>query len=326
MKRKAFTLIELLVVIAVISILLAIAIPAIQSVRESARRSNCTRNLAEIGKAMTNFYSQYKKFPPSFQVPPGTTVRGSWSIHGRLMPFLDEGNAARQIDLSVDWHSQVGSGIPAHQISTYFCPSDPNEQIRSQDGAPYVASTTYGFNMGTWLIHNPVTGEVSDGPFRVNRGVRRSDINDGISHTLCTSEVKAYTAYIRNATTIDPTLPTSPAHFEGVDAERKIAGENGINSGHTVWPDGRVHHTGFTTVFTPNTKVNYTHDGVLYDIDYNSWQEGRSLTNPTYAAVTSRGYHPAGVNTLMLDGSVEFRSDSIELGRWRALGTIANSD
>ncbi len=325
--RVGFTLIELLVVIAVIGILMAITIPAVQSVREAARRTFCANNMRQVGLATGNYYSAHRNYPASFQVAPGTTTDFSWSIHARIMSYLEQDNAYRKIDLNDDWHNQVASGVPAQRIEPFMCPSEINDEPRFRDGAPYVHPVNYGFNMGTWLIHDPVSGAVTDGVFRVNKDTRNSEIRDGLSNTLCASEVKAYTPYIRNATSIDSTLPVQSDHFMGVTVNSyKLAGANGQNTGHTVWPDGRVHHTGFTTVFPPNTFVPYEYEGVEYDIDYNSWQEGRDLVKPTYAAVTSRSYHAAGVNNLMLDGSVTFRNDQIFPDLWQSISTIAGGE
>ena len=63
--------------------------------------------------------------------------------------------------------------------------------------------------------------------------------------------------------------------------------------------------SGFTTVFPPHTPVPFAYQGPIYDIDYNSRQEGLSATQRTYAAITARSYHGGGmVNVLMMDGSV----------------------
>ncbi len=95
------------------------------------------------------------------------------------------------------------------------------------------------------------------------------------------------------------------------------------NTGHTEWPDGRVHHSGFTTVFTPNTIVAYEYNGNTYDIDFNSVQEGKRDDQSPFAAITARSYHSGGiVNVVFLDGSVRTTDKAISLDVWQALGTI----
>src|SRR5262249_43306967 len=92
---------------------------------------------------------------------------------------------------------------------------------------------------------------------------------------------------------------------------------------HAEWVDGKVHETGFTTAFQPNTVVVYP-AGSSNDVDFVSATE----TSPgdTYAAVTSRSYHMGGVNAVLMDGSVRFISNGIPLSTWRALGTKAGGE
>ncbi len=325
---RGFTLIELLVVIAIIAILIALLLPAVQSTREAARRSQCKNNLKQIGVALHNYLDTYKVFPPSGSIRAGTTFsgnNGSWSIHSRILPQLESGNAFKNVNLTIAWDQQLATGVPTLKIETYFCPSDVNDRLRvDASGNAFSRPVTYGFNMGTWLVWDPATGQGGDGLFWMNSSTNSASIRDGLSSTLAASEVKAFTSYFRNSADPGSTPPASPAVLAALapGSQFKLGANTNDNTGHTEWCDGRVHHEGFTTVFRPNTLVNYLHtDGRTYDVDYNSRQEGSSTTARTYAAITSRSYHTGLVQSLLMDGASRSINQNIDLSVWRALGT-----
>ena len=322
---NGFTLVELLVVIAIIGILIGMLLPAVQMVREAARRTSCLNNVRQIGLATLGYEAAFRKFPPSFEIEPGTILtgnNGSWSIHGRLLPFIEQANAYKLVDLDQAWDAQTDTGVPTLRVPLFQCASEVNDTVRIKNGEPFVYPQNYGFNFGSWLVYDPVSGRRGDGPFYVNSETRFATIKDGSSNTLCVAEVKAFTSYIRNTPDPGETAPTDPDAFNGFGGQLKLGTDLHQNTGHTEWSDGRVHHSGITTVFTPNTVVNFDHDGQRYDIDFNSVQEGKQNDQSTYAAITSRSYHPGGVNVGMLDGSARVIDEAINLNVWRSIGTI----
>ncbi|EMI55695.1 DUF1559 family PulG-like putative transporter [Rhodopirellula sallentina] len=321
--RHAFTLVELLVVIAIIGVLVGLLLPAVQAAREAARRMQCSNNLKQIALACHNYQSTYGRFPPSALVNLDVTAtgnNGSWGVHGRILPFLEQGNVFEKVDLSLAWDNQPA--IHELKLPVYACPSDPGAgEIRVfDDNRPSLYPTTYGFNFGRWFVFDPTTEQGGDGMFYPNKMLDFRDCLDGSSHTLLAGEVKAWTPYQRNGGPSTTDRPTTEVEAETIVA----SGGQFKNTGHTEWPDGRVHHTGFTVTLPPNSIVHYTDSGREYEeMDYNSWQEGKDggAGNPTYAMITSRSHHVGLVQVAKVDGSVTSITESIDLDTWHALGT-----
>jgi prepilin-type processing-associated H-X9-DG protein len=97
-----------------------------------------------------------------------------------------------------------------------------------------------------------------------------------------------------------------------------------LPNGHSQWAEVTVHHIGFTTAWPPNFTTPGGPGNAYPDVDLNSERE--RLGGPTFAAVTSRSYHPGGVHSLFGDGSVKFISSSIDGLVWRGLGTVAGGE
>lgn len=325
--RFAFTLVELLVVIAIISVLIGLLLPAVQMAREAARSIQCRNNLKQIGLGILNYESGRRHFPPSaiIQGVGQINTNNTWSIHARILPYLEQGNVHDRIDFNVPWDDQVVlSGL---KLPTYGCPTDPNSSV-VRDLSPRLSSplypTTYGFNFGSWLIYNPVNGAIGDGMFHPNAKLRPSNISDGMSNTLMAADVKARQFYGRNEPVVGG--PSIPAPDPAAVAARLPASFAWCRpNGHTEWCDGRAHHEGFTTGLAPNGRLILNSASnqcpASSDIDYSSRQEATSTTEATYAVITSRSYHTGTVNVALMDGSVRSIANEIDLITWRALGT-----
>lgn len=308
-RHRGFTLIELLVVIAIIAVLIALLLPAVQQAREAARRMSCKNNLKQIGLALHNYHDVYTRFPPSFVVDYNSTG-GEWSIHARLLPYVEQAGLQNLIDWSLTYSAQPD--VTKTRVPVYLCPSDVNDRARP-DGALTHYPVSYGFNGGTWHVWTNSTGDQGNGAFAPNASFGMRDIIDGTTSTLAFSEVKAFTPYFRDGDGAGAPMP-APGDISGYGGAFKT------NSGHTEWVDGRVHQTGFTTTFGPNTVVPHAVGGVNYDVDFTNCREEKSCSGPTYAAVTSRSYHTGIVNSLLMDGSVRSISENIDLQTWRKLG------
>ena len=154
--RKGFTLIELLVVISIIATLVALIMPAVQSARNAARRTECLNHMKNIGLAIQNFASGHNGQLPllrrSYSVPAGSVLDNSlgstaddgsvslgWPIE--LLPFMDNMQTYRAIEAG---GAQLGggAGITWPVLNAFTCPVDPND-FSQPAGLSYVANCGY---------------------------------------------------------------------------------------------------------------------------------------------------------------------------------------
>ncbi len=148
LRRQGFTLVELLVVIAIIGILVGLLLPAVQAAREAARRMQCSNNLRQIGLAVHNYETLYKRYPTGTmdQNPSNAPGNRPWqggdhrkgTVLVKLLPQLEQSALFNSLDFRFDIVQQLNAAGPfAHLVNmrevpltAYRCPSDGTSQSR----------------------------------------------------------------------------------------------------------------------------------------------------------------------------------------------------
>jgi prepilin-type N-terminal cleavage/methylation domain-containing protein/prepilin-type processing-associated H-X9-DG protein len=203
MKRNAFTLIELLVVIAIIAILIALLVPAVQKVRDSAASTQCQNNLKQIALAAHNYHDTFKRFPAGVNLPgeessgwnPAPDEHHYFGLHVALLPFYEQDNLYKQLILNVanpQSKNCISPTAPGAQVIPMLtCPADgffPSGYVGSY-GTLYFGLTSYGGCSG-FLPTNSNANAMQHGTgiFFMNSRITLSAITDGTSTTLLFGE------------------------------------------------------------------------------------------------------------------------------------------
>ncbi|MEW4569597.1 DUF1559 domain-containing protein [Tautonia sp. JC769] len=324
-RRPGFTLVELLVTVGIISVLVGLTLPAVQSAREAARRARCADRQRQLIQAVHAFEAAHNGLPSAatdhipLHLAPGWFVRGS--IFVALLPHLEQVALSQALNFevpAVDLVPPANVTAATRTLDVLLCPSDPYT-----DADPY-GCTNVRANVGlnehrrVPSIRGGVSMELIDtGPFSQNGLLRRvSEIRDGLSNTLAFSEKSVGSGGGRFDPSRDWISVIGRYNYEasadewiglcsGLGPESTAQGQT--NGGRAWLLDLPVYSAFFPSV-PPNSPVP--------DCSLGPYQGIRA----------ARSGHPGGVNAAMADGSVRWFADSIDQQTWRALGTRSGGE
>lgn len=305
--RAGLTLLEVLCAVGIVGLLAALALPAIQQARATARHTVCQSRLKELGSAFHAFEESRRVLP----------VYSHAFID--LLPYIDQADlhAAILRDREPGPHPPFSYSVPL-----FTCPADPD--IRPGGG-----QMNYKVTCGTrYCDDSPhVNGlALSFRPSRRFRGRTISDVVDGTSTTAALSERRVEFFYRDETLPSDAEADADPVRFlwftttvvNGIGQEEQFVDEC-VSRRTTPKP---VLHT---------TSGRYCEGPLYYDHLLPPNSVGCHNGPPSgidmhIRLIPPNSLHAGGVNLLYLDGHVAFVSDAIDLRPWRAIATIAGGD
>ena len=303
-RRTGFTLVELLVVIAIIGVLVALLLPAVQAAREAARRMSCSNNLKQLALGMHNYHDTHGKLP---------YAAAHWGYGGWVkmtLPFIEQRAIWEKWDHTIVYSTQPNLDLCRIQLKSHMCPTDRWTFSTWNNGGQRMANMNYAVNLGNTTVYavTPYNGVVFQGaPFQYIEGITVANkpetfsmaaITDGTSATLMLAEVR--------------------------QGQRSITGQTDLRG--LQWYG---HHAGITTLNVPNTTVpdylqaNWCPDPAgAASIGMPCGTESGQDTGSTPKNLAARSLHPAGVQTALCDGSIQFVTNNIDLATWRNRGSM----
>ncbi len=345
-QRKAFTLVELLVVIAIIGILIGMLLPAVQQVREAARRTSCANKMRQLGLALQNYEGAFRHFPPGYTSTPtddGSVASGvfidsttwdaapgwGWSAH--LLPFL-EGNTLRDglnFDIPI-WDSSHRELIQ-HQLPIFLCPSSSGDDqpftVVDLTGAPFSPNGNAPLVLGR---SNYVASHGQESAWGPEAG---ANISGSVFTNIYTSQTTSVDIYGDVSKVADgPFYRNSKTRMSEISdgtTNTIFLGEHSSRLSDKTWVGvipGAAIHPRFTS---PENGPDGAATMVLVhmgpsggELDITGFPIIHPINFPTFHVGQMYSEHPGGGNICMGDGSVLFFSETINLITYAELSSM----